>query len=373
MADKLLTVMLAAGGTGGHLFPALALADALRLRGHAVDLITDHRARSYAQTLPVRHCYEVASASPSTGGVMGKLNAARLLAWGTLQARAKIARANADIVVGFGGYPTVPPVLAGRLLRRPTLIHEANAVLGRANKLLAKTATAIATSLVETDGLSGVTAHVRHTGNPVRAAILEAAKAPFSSPKADDALELLVFGGSQGAHVFSQLVPDALAQLPQALRGRIKVTQQARPEDQEALRQRLSRLNLNQAAEVAAFFSDMAERIAKAHFVICRSGASTVSELAIIGRPALLVPYPHALDHDQKKNAAALMASGSAIAIDQKDLSPERLARELESWLSDPLKLASAAEAAKSTGLPDAVERLADFVEELACDPATKL
>lgn len=363
--------MLAAGGTGGHLFPALALADALMGRGHVVDLITDHRAKSYMGEIPVRNFFEVASASPSAGGLVSKLNAARLLAWGTLQARAKIARAKADIVVGFGGYPTVPPVLAGALLGRPTLIHEANAVLGRANKLLAKSATAIATSLADTDGLGRVIGQIRHTGNPVRAGVLTAAETPYSQPEESGPLELLVFGGSQGAHIFSQVIPAALAQLPELLRARLHVTQQVRQEDQGAMRQRLA--EIGQTADIAPFFPDMAQRIAKAHFVICRSGASTIAELAIIGRPALLVPYPHALDHDQKKNAAALMAAGGAIAIDQKDLSPERLASELESWLSDPAKLTHAADAAKTTGLPDAVERLADFVEELVYSRSPKL
>lgn len=359
-----LNIMLAAGGTGGHLFPAVALADALVARGHVVDLITDHRAKTYANDLPVRQMIEVASASPSGGGFFAKLNAARQLAWGTLQARAKIARAKSHIVVGFGGYPTVPPVLGGALLGLPTVIHEANAVLGRANKLLAHRATAIATSLEDTDGLAKSKARLRHTGNPVREAVLKAAETPYSNPAEDGVLNLLVFGGSQGAHVFSEVIPAALALLPEDLRRRIALTQQVRSEDQAALEAKLS--ELGQSAETAAFFADMANRIANAHFVICRSGASTVSELAVIGRPALLVPYPHALDHDQAKNAAAIMAAGGALAINEKDLSPERLAHELIAWLTDAARLETAAKAAKSAGLPDAVDRLADFVEELA-------
>ena len=362
-----LTVALAAGGTGGHLFPAIALASELSRRGHTVDLMTDPRAKEWAGEVAIRKIHIVEAASPSGGGILGKIRAAGILARGTLKVRRVLAQAQVDIVVGFGGYPTVPPVLAASLLGKPTIIHEANAVLGRANKLLATRATAIATAAAETSGLGGREAHTHHVGNPVRDAVLAASERLYCAPTGDETVSLLVFGGSQGAHVFSHLVPDALELLPDTLRRRLRLTQQVREDDLKALQHRLDKLSVQ--AEVAPFFADMADRIAQAHFVVCRAGASSISELSVIGRPALLVPYPHALDHDQRTNAAALMAAGGAIAIEEKHLTPARFADELTQRLSDPTGLNAAAEAAKSVGRPDAVHSLADLVEAIGQAP----
>ncbi|ASR11218.1 MULTISPECIES: undecaprenyldiphospho-muramoylpentapeptide beta-N-acetylglucosaminyltransferase [Rhizobium] len=356
-------VLLAAGGTGGHVFPAEALAFKLKERGYSVHLVTDSRAERYAGKFPAEEIHVVPSA---TIGSKNPLAVARSLwtLWSGMRAAKKlIQRLQPVVVVGFGGYPTVPPLLAATRLGVPSMIHEQNAVMGRANKALATRVQAIAGGFLP-EGSGAFPDKTVTTGNPVRPAIIAAAEVPYTPSHAGDAFNLVVFGGSQGAQYFSKTLPTAISLLDDALRVRLRITQQVRPEDMEMVSGCVAKLEMD--ADIAPFFTDMAERLARAHLVICRSGASTVSEISVIGRPAILVPYPHALDHDQAANAAALAAAGGAKVIAQSELSPEKIAAILTAVMNDPEKLAHMAAAAKLAGKPDAANLLADMVEAIA-------
>jgi UDP-N-acetylglucosamine--N-acetylmuramyl-(pentapeptide) pyrophosphoryl-undecaprenol N-acetylglucosamine transferase len=274
-----------------------------------------------------------------------------------------MARLRPLAVVGFGGYPTVPPLLASTGLGIPTLIHEQNAVMGRANKALAKRVQAIAGGFLP-EGRGEHAAKIVVTGNPVRPPVLDAAKIPYVASRGETPFRLVVFGGSQGAQFFSSAVPTAISLLEPALRERLIVTQQARKEDKDRVTSCFAKLNA--PADIAPFFTDMADRLAEAHLVICRSGASTVSELSVIGRPSILVPYPYALDHDQAANAAALVAEGGAQVVAQSDLSPEKLSALLTSAMNEPDRLETMAADAKKAGKPRATEDLADLVIAIA-------
>ncbi|HVZ03174.1 undecaprenyldiphospho-muramoylpentapeptide beta-N-acetylglucosaminyltransferase [Hyphomicrobium sp.] len=359
------SIMLAAGGTGGHLFPAFALAEELKRRGVAVDLMTDMRGDRYGGGFPARTVYQVPSATLASRAAGDVAKTMLTLARGTGVAFRMLGQAKPHAVIGFGGYPTYPPLVAARLRAIPTAIHEQNAVLGRANKLLAKGVTAIATSFDRTKFLDGRLAEKSVlTGNPVRKAVLEAAALGFLPPLSDSPIRILIFGGSQGARFFSDVVPLALFALSDMLRARLRVVQQAREEDIERVRDAYSEAGIK--AEIASFFTDLPARMADAHLVIGRAGASTVAELTVIGRPSILVPLPHALDNDQLNNARRLEEAGGAWCFEQRTLSPERLADELERLLKAPDSLAAAAKAAKNTGRPDAVRNLADFALALA-------
>lgn len=354
-------ILLTAGGTGGHLFPAEALANALKASGFRVALATDKRANAYAGSFPADEIVEIPSATPSGRSVPQIAKAALLLATGTLKASAVIRRLKPDAVVGFGGYPTVPPVIAASLLRVPTVIHEANGVMGRANRLLARRASVIATGFADIKGVpANVPGRMVHTGNPIRPAVVEAAKQPYPELSHDGKLRLLVVGGSQGARVMSDVVPPAIELLPQELRSRVVLCQQARGEDLERVRAHYQRLGLD--FEVEPFFKDLPQRLAQAHLVISRSGASTVAELAVIGRPSILVPLPGSLDQDQAANAKALGDLGAAIVLPQTEFTPERLAGEIRSFFQQPDRLTKAAAAAHSASITDAAERLAQAV-----------
>jgi len=357
-------ILLAAGGTGGHLFPAEALANALARRGYEIELATDDRALNYGAHFPAKAIHTIASATPRGGSFARKAHAALTLALGTGTAYVKLQKIKPACVIGFGGYPTVPPVLAASLLNIPTLVHEQNAVLGRANQFLAGRVTAIATGFAQIGGLADKNrTKVVHTGNPIRPAVLHAAKLPY--PDFDDGKwRIVVTGGSQGARVMSDIVPEALALLPIEIRSRLLLVQQARGEDQA--RVRLAYQNLNIEAEIAPFFRDLPMRMAQAHLVIARAGASTVSELAVIGRPSILVPFPFALDQDQAANAAHLAQTGAAHVIAQSQFTPQWLSQTLLESFHSPQTLIHQAQAAKSAGLPDAAERLADLVLRLA-------
>jgi len=354
-------VLLAAGGTGGHLFPAEALAEALTARGLAVELATDERAERYGGRFPARQIHIVPSATLRGRGIVALGRTGAVLGFGLLRAYALLARVRPAAVVGFGGYPTLPPVLAATLRRIPTIIHEQNAVMGRANKLLAPRVSRIALTFAGVlDQAPGLAAKAVRTGNPVRPAVAAAASMPYPSLQADGLFRLLIFGGSQGARVMSEVVPAAIERLDPALRSRLLLAQQARSEDLRQVREAYARVNIS--AEVAPFFPDLPARIAAAHLVVARSGASTVAELAAIGRPAILVPLPHALDQDQHANAGVLERSGGAIRLRQDDFTPERLAAELAALAAEPQRLGAMAEGAKSAGAIDAAERLADLV-----------
>ena len=356
-------VMLAAGGTGGHLFPAEALAHSLKARGYSVHLVTDSRAERYAGKFPADEIHVVPSATIGSKNPIAIAKALFTLWQGTNQAKALMQRIKPVAVAGFGGYPTVPPLLAASRLGLPTMIHEQNAVMGRANKMLAPKVKAIAGGfLPETEGQYA--SKTVTTGNPVRPAVLKAAAQPYVPSAGSNPFKLVVFGGSQGAQFFSTAVPTAVTLLPPELQQRLVISQQARPEDAEGVKACYHKLGIK--AEVAPFFTDMAERIGAAHFVICRSGASSVSEISVIGRPALFVPYPFALDHDQAANAALMVAKGGAKVVLQSKLSAEKLADILKIAMEEPQRLLETAHAAKQAGKPDAANLLADLVEAIS-------
>jgi UDP-N-acetylglucosamine--N-acetylmuramyl-(pentapeptide) pyrophosphoryl-undecaprenol N-acetylglucosamine transferase len=356
-------VLLAAGGTGGHLFPAEALAHVLAKRGLALELATDHRAAHFK--FPARDVHLIPSATVRGRSPLALARTASLLALGTLKAWSLIGRIRPAVVVGFGGYPTVPPLLAAALRGVPTILHEQNGVMGRANRMLAKRVTKIATGFPALKNVdANLQAKIAFTGNPVRPQVVEAAAIPYAVPQAGGPLHLLVFGGSQGARVMSEIVPPAIALLNPEVRARLSVVQQARAEDLEAVRGTYAQLGVT--AECAPFFSDLPQRIAAAHLIVSRSGASTVAELSAIGRPGILVPLPHALDQDQLANAGMLEQAGGAICIVQRDFTPERLAAEIARLAGDPTRLAAMAAAAKSAGTLDAAERLSDLVVQVA-------
>ena len=357
-------VMLAAGGTGGHLFPAFALAQELGRRDFVVDLVTDMRGDRYGMDFPARSIRRVPSATPAGRSLPAAGRAALLLARGVAASFKIIGEAKPRALVGFGGYPSFPPLVAARLRRVPALLHEQNAVLGRANRALARYATAIATSFEETKFLTGrALAKARVVGNPVRDQVVDWATQSYQPPARGGPFSLVIFGGSQGARFFSDAVPPALALLPDAIRGNLFVVQQCREEDMARVESEYQAIGVR--AHLATFFPNLPQEIARAHLVIGRSGASTVAELTVLGRPAVLVPLPHSLDNDQLQNARQLAASGGAWCMEQKDVTPETLAKTVSSLLTSPDALKQAAAAAKARGRPDAVSRLADFVEEL--------
>lgn len=356
-------ILLAAGGTGGHLFPAEALAYELIGRGWAVHLATDDRAGRYAGNFPAKAVHPIASATIGSRNPF-KIAAAFWRIWrGFRQSSELIRKLRPEVVVGFGGYPTLPPLYAATRRRVPTIIHEQNAVMGRANRALAARVSAIAGGfLAEGAGPHGDKTVI--TGNPVRPAVLDAARIPYSPSQPGERFNLLVFGGSQGAQFFSDAVPPAVAGLPEELRNRLSVTQQARAEDVARVLAAYAEIGVE--AQVLPFFTDMAERIAASHLVISRSGASTVSELAVIGRPAIFVPYPYALDHDQAANAAAIAAAGGAQVHPQASLSQDVLSKLIGGLVQSPERLAAMAAAARTAGKPDAVRLLADLTEAIA-------
>ncbi len=354
-------IVLSAGGTGGHLFPAESLAVALRKTDVTLVLMTDGRVDGISGSFPADDIIRVTSASPSGGSVVGKAAAALKLGMGTLGAIPALRRLKPDAVVGFGGYPTVPPLLAASLIGIPTVVHEQNGVMGRANRLLARRASLIATGFPEVRSIPpGIKARIVYTGNPVRPAVLEAARTPYPPHEANGILRLLVFGGSQGARVMSEIVPPALTLLPAEDRKRLHVVQQARAEDSERVQTVYRELGIT--AEIQLFFKNLPQLMAESHLVIARSGASTVAELGVLGRPSILVPLPSSLDQDQAANAGYLADAGAAVVIRQADFSPERLASEIRQRLGNPVLLTEAAAAAKKTGVLDAGDRLANAI-----------
>lgn len=358
-------VLLAAGGTGGHLFPAEALARALAARGVAVELMTDDRALKYGVDFPARALHAVPSATPRNGSPIAKAAAAGQLSRGVLAAWRTIGKIGPRVVVGFGGYPTVPPLIGASIRAVPIVLHEQNAVMGKANRFLANRAARIATGFPALGRVpDAVAAKATFTGNPVRPAVIAASQRAMPDLVEGGAISLLVTGGSQGARVMSDIVPAAVALLDGEERARLNIVQQARGEDEARVRDAYAALGMT--AEVMPFFTDLPDRMAAAHLVVARAGASTVSELAVIGRGAVLVPFPHALDQDQASNAAALAASGAAIVRDQALFTPEWLAEELRRVLNDPAALLVRAAAARRDARPDAAERLADLVLAVA-------
>jgi UDP-N-acetylglucosamine--N-acetylmuramyl-(pentapeptide) pyrophosphoryl-undecaprenol N-acetylglucosamine transferase len=351
-------ILLAAGGTGGHVFPAEALAAELLRRGHRVGLVTDTRGTGFGKNLPELPLYRIPAGTPSGRSLPSKLMSLVEIARGVLAALTLLNLTQPVAVVGFGGYPALPLLLAARLKKIPILIHEQNAVLGRVNRLVARFAARIATSFPATHFLPADAA-ATVTGNPVRPAILAAADIPYHAP--EQSLRLLVMGGSQGARVLSDVVPAALALLPVDLRRRLKVQQQCRPEDLERVRAAYDAAGI--PAETAAFFTDVDRRLATAHLVVSRSGAGSTAEIAVVGRPALLVPYAHAMDDHQTANAEALAHAGGARVIAQDRFTVERATAAFAELLGDAGQLTGMAAAARSVGRPLAAQALADLVE----------
>jgi UDP-N-acetylglucosamine--N-acetylmuramyl-(pentapeptide) pyrophosphoryl-undecaprenol N-acetylglucosamine transferase len=358
MKDAL--IVLAAGGTGGHMFPAEALAAELVARGREVALVTDRRGQSFGDRVAGIATHRI-HAGRFDAGLLGKVVGIAELVLGIAQAALKLRTLSPAAVVGFGGYPSVPTVLAASRLGIPSLIHEQNALLGRANRFLAPRVRRIALSFAATAGLSpDERARAGETGNPVRPAIAAQRERPYVAPAAESAIELVVTGGSQGARIFSEIVPAALARLPAPLRARLRLSQQARPEDLAAVRATYAAGGV--AAELASFFEDVPARLARAQLVIARAGASTVAELTAIGRPALLIPYPHAADDHQSANAKAFAEAGAGWTMAQPDFTAESLAGFLAETLTAPERLAAAAASAKALGRPQAARSLADLV-----------
>lgn len=354
--------VIAAGGTGGHLFPAQALAEALIARGWRIVLATDDRVDRLTQAFPAERVVTLASATLRRGDPLGAPKAAMTVMRGALEGRAALSEINPAVVVGFGGYPSLPALLAAISQRRPTVIHEQNAVSGRANRFLAPYVTAIACAFPTLRKASARTqARVVVVGNPVRPEILAIAGHGYQPPTKQ--IRLLITGGSQGARLLSELMPAALAALPEDLRHRLRVEQQTRPESLEGARRIYADAVIH--AELAPFFRDMAGRLDRAHLVIGRAGASTVSELAVAGRPSILIPLGAALDNDQGRNAQILSEAGGAEVALERGLTQAAMTGALATLLGNPARLARMAAAARSLARPDAAERLADLVERI--------
>lgn len=359
------SIMLAAGGTGGHVFPAQALAAELDRRGRAVDIVTDRRGVDFSGRFPGQAVHRITSATPSGRAGFGKVVAVARVALGTIQARCLIRRINPAAVVGFGGYPSLPTMLAAISLSVPRAVHEQNAVLGRVNRLIACRVDAIATSFPATKGLPRTCRQPKLvTGNPVRADVLALVDQPYQAPTPEGRFQLLIFGGSQGARRFSEVIPQALLALAPEQQQRLRVVQQCRAEDLEPVRQIYAKAGIE--AETAAFFSDLPARLAAAHLVIARSGAGTVSELAAAGRPSLLVPYAHATDDHQTSNAKVLSSAGGAWLLPEADLTVSELTAHLVKLMRTPELLIEAAQAARGRAQPNAAALLADLVLALA-------
>ncbi len=359
------TIAIAAGGTGGHLFPAQALARELGRRGGSVAVVTDRRGAAYAASFGEVAVFTVKSATPAGRGIVGKLLAGATIAAGAMQARRLLRRLRARVVVGFGGYPSLPTLLAAPGMKARVVLHEQNAVLGRVNRLMVSRAHTLALSFEETKGIrAGAGPRVITTGNPVRDEVRALRRHGFEAPTPEGAFHLLVFGGSQGARHFSEVVPAAVGQLSEGLRARLRVVQQCRTEDVDRVADAYAGIGVE--AVVQSFFDELPELLGAAHLVIARAGAGTVSELAVAGRPALLSPYRFATDDHQTANAEVLAADGGAVLLPEDRFTAEELAARLESLARRPDVLARMAERVGAVGRPDAVERLADLVVALA-------
>jgi UDP-N-acetylglucosamine--N-acetylmuramyl-(pentapeptide) pyrophosphoryl-undecaprenol N-acetylglucosamine transferase len=357
------TIVLAAGGTGGHVFPASALATEMKNRGWRVIFVTDNRGGTIGGMEDIE-TFHVRAGGIAGKRIIGLMRSIPELCVGTVQAWLLLRRLNPDVVVGFGGYASVPTMLAATYGKFLTAIHEQNAVLGRANRLMANRVDAIATSYTSSNAIpSDVEDRVTHTGMPVRPEIVEASKGDYPAITDDSKITLFVMGGSQGASVLSDVVPEAIKLLDPALRSRLNVVQQCRAEDLDRVRSGYARMDV--PADLQTFFGDVPDRLADAHLLIGRAGASSVSEALSIGRPAILVPYPHAVDDHQSANAYAVAAVGAGWVMDQTMFTPENLSSRLAEMFGAPRVLKAAAACARKTGRADAAVRLADVVERV--------
>lgn len=357
------TILLSAGGTGGHMIPALALSEDLLSRGYHVEVASDHRGQRY-QHMFANMPFHVLNSGALQPGRIGKAMSLVKMGLGVLSARKLIKTIKPAVVVGFGGYPSVPAVYAAQRMGIPTIIHESNAIMGKANIWLAPNANHIALTwplknpLPELHG-----ARVVMTGNPVRAEISALYNRAYPSLQVDGPLSLLIMGGSLGAKVFSDVVPEALSRLPKEQRARLQVVQQCREDDLQKVRIKYHDAGIN--ARLSSFVEDVPKELAQTHLFIGRSG-STVTELTAAGRPAIFVPYPHHKDQQQLMNAEAIAEQGGAWVIQEKAFTPEALLARIETFLQHPESLFEAAEAARACGKPDAARRLGNLVMTLA-------
>ncbi|WP_135080217.1 undecaprenyldiphospho-muramoylpentapeptide beta-N-acetylglucosaminyltransferase [Terasakiella sp. SH-1] len=364
MSEMKPLIILAAGGTGGHVFPAESLASELLSRGYRLALFTDKRGGTYSGVLGELETLRISAGGVAGRGFFGKVRSALSLGLGTFQAKRLLGKMGPSVVVGFGGYASVPTMIAASLGGYASMIHEQNAVLGRANRLLAPKVKRICTSFEQVDHIGEVDAKkIVFTGMPVRQNIIEMRPTPYTPLTDNDPIEILVLGGSQGAQVFSDVLPEAFAKLPPALRARLHITQQCRPEVLEDTREAYKRNGMN--ATLDSFFNDVPQRLAKAHLLIARSGASTCAEVTTIGRPSILVPYPYAIDDHQSRNAHAIDEAGAGWLMPQEAFTADILAERLEALFTEPQTLNNTAGASLNAGRPDAASRLADAVEEL--------
>ena len=364
-------IVLAAGGTGGHMFPAEALAAELRTRGHGLVLFTDARGTAHGGLLAQIPVQCIRSGTPSAGEITVRAKGIIDSVSGTVHAVRLLRRLRPAAVIGFGGYPSLPTMLAAAWLRFPTLVHEQNAVLGRVNRLLASRVTSIGLSFPATDRLSpDVQPKSEVVGNPVRPEFLEIRSEPYKAPSPDGTVNLLVIGGSQGAAVFADTIPRAFALLPYELQKRLRVAQQCRPETLNQARELYVAARVQ--AELAPFFADVPRRLAKSHLVICRAGASTVAELRAAGRPAVLVPFPHAVDDHQTANAHMVAGVGGGWIMPQTEFTPEALAALVERLLAFPSELEKAAVLCRGEDRPEPARALAALAEQIA-SPQTQL
>ncbi|MFS4437328.1 undecaprenyldiphospho-muramoylpentapeptide beta-N-acetylglucosaminyltransferase [Paracoccaceae bacterium GXU_MW_L88] len=355
-------LVIAAGGTGGHMFPAQALAEEMLSRGWTVRLATDARGARYAGGFSGAVERQVLKAgSFAQGGLIGKLTTPFRIGAGVLSASAAMRKDKPACVAGFGGYPALPTMAAAVASNTPFLIHEQNGVLGRVNKLFARKATLVALGIKGADVPGGK--RVEYVGNPVRGAIREKAGAAFEM-RGGGPLNVLVMGGSQGARIMSERIPEAIGALPEDIRARLTITQQARPEDEQAVKNAYEALGIN--ADIRSFIDNVPELMEKAHLVISRAGASSVAEIGAVGRPSILIPYAAAMDDHQTANAAALKSAGAAYVLSETEATAAALAAKIETVLADPEGAHHMAQAAKSQGRPDAAKHLADLVEEIA-------
>lgn len=355
-------LVIAAGGTGGHMFPAQALAEVMLARGWRVRLSTDARGARYTGGFPdAVEIVQVKSATFARGGVLTKALVPLKIGAGALGAVAKMMRDKPAVVVGFGGYPSIPALAAATLLKRPRMIHEQNGVLGRVNEVFATRVDAVACGTWPTnlpDGVEGT-----HVGNPVRASVLERAGAGYIAP-GDYPMEILVMGGSQGARILSDVVPPALAALPMDIVGNIRVSHQARDEDADRVSQYYAEAGIR--ADVQPFFDDVPRRMSEAQLVISRSGASSVADISVIGRPAILIPFAAATGDHQTANARGLVEAEAAIMVPEANATPEALSAQIEAILTNPDAALQMSRAALAQGKPEAAETLAQMVETLA-------
>lgn len=357
-------IVLSAGGTGGHVMPAQALALDLLSRGFEVEIFTDARGLKFRPLFGDIPVHEIRAAALG-GGLPGKVRGLTELGLGVWQAGRLLSRIKPAVVVGFGGYPSVPGVYAAQWLGIPTILHEQNAVIGRANALLARRAVRIAASMPHVRGLDETEqAKTVRTGNPVREGIAALYNKPFPALEENGKLRILVMGGSLGAAVFSRVLPAAFAKLPANHRARLHIVQQCRDDDLESVRRQYAQAGIT--AHLEPFIADVAGELEKAHLVIARSGASTVAEVTAAGRPAVFVPYPHHKDQQQKVNADTVADAGGAWVMTENGFTPEALLARIETLLQNPSALFRAAENARKCGKPDAARRLGNLVTEIA-------